>query len=179
MGAALTYSNMFADELALKVAAITKLSRNVLLAVVVPLFSYQEQVASGAVPNSVTGTGVLGTLKQISKYIPLFVVGFLGAAVLRTIGDAQLASGDAALFLFDQSQWTRAHSVVANQIGAHYLLGTAMAAVGLSTKLSDLRGVGWRPFAVGLGGALSVAGAGALTLALVQSMKGNEADKEL
>jgi uncharacterized membrane protein YadS len=41
-----------------------------------------------------------------------------------------------------------------------YALGTAMAGVGLSTSASSLKGVGWKPFAVGASGALVVGGTG-------------------
>lgn len=41
-----------------------------------------------------------------------------------------------------------------------YALGTAMAGVGLSTNAASLKGVGWKPFAVGGAGALVVGGTG-------------------
>jgi uncharacterized membrane protein YadS len=50
--------------------------------------------------------------------------------------------------------------------GSRLLLGTAMAAVGLNTSFSVFRGVGFKPFAVGLAGAL-VVGAVGLTMAVV------------
>ena len=45
-------------------------------------------------------------------------------------------------------------------MGSKYLLGTAMAAVGLSTSWTVFKGVGYRPFAVGFAGAGVVGGAG-------------------
>jgi uncharacterized membrane protein YadS len=41
-----------------------------------------------------------------------------------------------------------------------YALGTAMAGVGLSTSIDSLKGVGWKPFAVGGAGAMVVGGTG-------------------
>ena len=40
MGAGLTYAEMYQDEVAFKVAAVTKLMRNAFLAAVIPLLTY-------------------------------------------------------------------------------------------------------------------------------------------
>lgn len=50
-------------------------------------------------------------------------------------------------------------SFIGNDL-SNYALGTAMAGVGLSTHASSLKGVGWKPFAVGGAGALVVGGTG-------------------
>jgi uncharacterized membrane protein YadS len=50
VGAALTYKEVFNDETVLKAATVTKLTRNLFLAVVVPLLAYlylRNQMASG------------------------------------------------------------------------------------------------------------------------------------
>ena len=51
--------------------------------------------------------------------------------------------------------------------GARYFLGTALAGVGLGTSLSVFKGVGLKPFAVGLVGALLVGLVGFLMSYLV------------
>jgi len=59
---------------------------------------------------------------------------------------------------------------VMNFIGndlSKYALGTAMAGVGLSTSASALKGVGWKPFAVGGTGALVVGGTGFAVASMV------------
>lgn len=50
MGAGLTYAEMYQDEVALKVAAVTKLIRNLFLAAVIPGLTYlnAKQVAAAA-----------------------------------------------------------------------------------------------------------------------------------
>ena len=48
-----------------------------------------------------------------------------------------------------------------------YALGTAMAGVGLSTSTKSLQGVGWKPFAVGAAGALTVGGTGFLVASML------------
>ncbi len=219
MGAALTYDQLFGDEVVLKVAAITKLSRNTLLAAVVPYLSWREQqqqtgasatpiaaaLDTRAPPASVLSR-LLDALRQCQKYIPTFVLAFLGAALLRSLGDAQLARGRGdgdsnsdgtgggadnsnsngndygnrsgsgigsqrqeglALFVFDAKTWREAYTWASSELGGRHLLGTAMAAVGLSTRLADLRGIGAAPFAVGLGGALAVALSGYLAIVIV------------
>ena len=71
----------------------------------------------------------------------------------------------------DQAWWKKLVGLVGNEIGAKHCLGTAMAAVGLSTSASVVRGVGLAPFAVGAAGSAVVGGVGlacavALSLAL-------------
>ena len=51
-------------------------------------------------------------------------------------------------------------SLVGDTIGARWLLGTAMAAVGLNTSFAVFKGVGLKPFVVGLAGALVVGAVG-------------------
>jgi len=77
-------------------------------------------------------------------------------ACIRSVGDYLLLETDAAQL------WSQGVYFVGNQLGAHYFLGTAMAAVGLSTSLSVLRGVGLKPFFLGSTAALVVGLIGAL-----------------
>jgi hypothetical protein len=59
----------------------------------------------------------------------------------------------------DVEIYTQAVNLIGNDL-SKYALGTAMAGVGLSTSASSLKGVGWKPFAVGGAGALVVGGTG-------------------
>lgn len=159
VGAALTYREVFASDAAFEAATVTKLTRNLFLAIVVPLLValYHRQKQAGAEQAA--------RRVKLTKLLPLFVLGFVGLAVLRSVGDATLAGGR-ALGLFDAQQWRALVAQVGDVWGARYLLGTAMAAVGLNTSFTVFRGVGFRPFAVGLAGAL-VVGATGLVLALL------------
>ena len=65
--------------------------------------------------------------------------------------------GEVGLGLLDAGQWKRVCSVLGNDVGSRWCLGAAMAAVGCSTSLAVLRGVGPRPFILGAAGSLSVA----------------------
>ena len=82
--------------------------------------------------------------------MPPFLVAFIGMAAFRSTGDFVLADLDA---------YHQVMQFCGNDL-SKYCLGTAMAGVGLSTDKSSLRGVGWKPFAVGLSGALVVGGTG-------------------
>ena len=191
VGSALTYKTMFGDDLALRVAIVTKLTRNLFLAAAIPGLialnaraearlaaerAAQAAAAGPGAPGSAEGragaavaTGLTAglSLSKLKTYVPPFVVGFLAMAALRSTGDAMLASGHSALGLCGAAQWAQITSFVGGTLGSHYLLGTAMAAVGLSTSLASLRGVGPRPFLVGFAGAAAVSSAGmACALAL-------------
>ena len=98
MGAGLTYAECYGEEAALKVAAVTKLSRNLLLAAVLPYLSYATTTVRGA-------TGPRLSAAELWKHTPGFVLAFLGAVAVRTAGDAGVASSGAAFGLLDQVQW--------------------------------------------------------------------------
>jgi uncharacterized integral membrane protein (TIGR00698 family) len=157
MGAALTYNDVFGDELALKVATITKLTRNVFLAGVVPLLAYHFARKQGGARKQV----------NVAKLFPLFVLGFLAMAVVRSIGDAGVASNSQLAFgQWNPAAWAR----LTKSLGegwASSLLGTAMASVGLSTNLKSLRGLGLKPMYVGAASALIVGGIGLFLAMLV------------
>ena len=172
MGAGMTYKEMYGDEVALQWASITKLTRNLFLAAAIPVLVYRNAVAEAAASATASATasaaataglgGASGLLRNVYKHTPGFVYGFIGMSALRSIGDAtSKSSSDGAAFggMLSKEQWKAATSCVSN-VGSKYLLGTAMAAVGLSTSAAVFKGVGYRPFAVGLAGAGVVGGAG-------------------
>lgn len=148
VGAALTYKEVFNDEMVFKAATVTKLTRNLFLAIVVPLLSYLYLRNQAA-----TGNGEGGKI-SIVKLLPAFVLGFIAMAVVRSIGDAQLAQG-LAFGIWDETSWKEFTKAVGETWGSR-ALGTAMAAVGLATSFRVFKGVGLKPFLVGLIGALLV-----------------------
>jgi uncharacterized membrane protein YadS len=91
--------------------------------------------------------------------VPSFVLGFVGMSALRTTGDLSALECGAAFGLLDPAVYKAAVTFVGSDV-SQCALGTAMAAVGLSTSASVFKGVGWRPFAVGMSGSLVVAGTG-------------------
>ena len=120
---------------ALDIATVVKLIRNAMMAPLLFLIATAWAARAGEAAGS-TGRG-------IRRAVPLFVLGFLAFAALRTVG---LINADQAASL---------------DVVARALILVALAAVGLSIRLGELRETSWRPFAIGFAVAL-VVGAGSL-----------------
>jgi uncharacterized integral membrane protein (TIGR00698 family) len=148
VGSAKVYADVFAAPLALDVATVTKLVRNVFMALVIPFMAYYyaRKVAQ-------QGEGA-GKKTSFVKLLPLFVVGFVAMAVIRSIGDAALNAGTNAFWLWDDAAWGGIVGFVKTWAGN--LLVVALAGVGLSTDFRSFRGLGLKPFLVGLCAALIV-----------------------
>jgi uncharacterized membrane protein YadS len=160
VGAALTYKQIYGDDVVLRVATVTKLTRNIFLAAVIPLLTWMHVRA--------THDPLRGARKAMpwTSYVPGFVVGFLGMAVARSLGDYTLSAGGAAFGMWDAAGWSAFTNAAGDFWASRLLLGTAMAAVGLNTSFSVFRGMGLKPFAVGLAGA-AVVGLVGMTMAIV------------
>lgn len=155
VGAALAYKQMFGDELAFKAATVTKLTRNLFIVAIVPLM--------GWLAHRESRTG--GAAVRVRGLVPAFILGFLGMTIVRTIGDATLASTGLAFGLLPASSWQNITTILGSSI-AGWLLTAAMASVGLSTNLGMFRQLGLRPLWVGAIVALGVGSLG-MVLALV------------
>lgn len=153
VGAALTYRQIYADDAVLRVATVTKLTRNLFLAAVIPLLTWWHARERGV-------AGGRGAATSWRTLVPSFVLGFVGMALVRSLGDAMLGRTSLAFGVWDGPAWSTLTSMVGDTAGARWLLGTAMAAVGLNTSFHVFRGVGLKPFAVGMAGALVVGAAG-------------------
>ena len=153
LGSAMSYKETFDDETALRVAAITKLTRNLGLAFAIPALTIAFKTSDDAVSENVVGKeDTMSGLATFQQYVPPFLIAFIAMSAARSCGDLYFGCGDATFY----------HQVMCF-IGddlSKYALGTAMAGVGLSTSVSSLKGVGWQPFAVGGVGALVVGGTG-------------------
>ena len=132
------YDQQFNSPEALNVATVTKLIRNTFLVILIPLFAFLYN---------------RGELKSenysILSIFPYFVIGFIGMIILRNIGDQ--------LFIPSNNNYY----AWANLIGylktlATVFLTMAMAAVGISINLSELKSMGYKPFVVGLIAAITV-----------------------
>ena len=154
LGASLTYKEVFDDEVALQTATVTKLTRNMFLAAAIPYLTYQHAKDVATAEAGGKAPSKMSLLKKSS-----FVLGFIAMSGLRSVGDFSAADG--VIFgVLDQNTWKWFCSYLGNELSGHYLLGTAMAAVGLNTSVKDVQGVGPRPFLVGAAGAATVAGTG-------------------
>ncbi|MDJ0868029.1 MAG: putative sulfate exporter family transporter [Myxococcota bacterium] len=152
-GAGLLFAQQYEAGQVLDTAMVTKLLRNLFMVAVIPgvAFLYHRQGATTVSPARL----------RLRQAMPFFVFGFLGLALLRTIGDL----GEAPFAgLLAPTQWTGLIELGSN--ASAWCVTLAMAAVGLGTDLGRLKALGLRPLAVGLSAALTVGAVsvGALSL---------------
>lgn len=152
-GAALIYDQLFQNPAVIETATVTKLTRNLFIIAIIPLVSYiffnysRKEAGEDKLDK--------GTLPKWYTFIPLFVIGFLILSVIRTIGDATLESAGNAFGLFAGSTWESIYNNLSS-FGTTYLLGAAMAGVGLSTNFKKFKGMGLKPFYIGFMAAVAV-----------------------
>lgn len=151
-GAALIFDQMFQNALVVDAATVTKLTRNLFIIAIIPLVSYFY--FSQTKKNQ--GENVEKTeLPKWYRFIPVFVIGFLLLSIVRTIGDGTLVHTGNAFGFLQADTWKSIYTNLSS-FGTTYLLGMAMAGVGLSTNFKMFKGIGFRPFYIGLTAALSV-----------------------
>lgn len=132
IGAALIYSQQHAAPEALAAAGVTKLLRNLSIAVLIPAAAWFTREEGSAPGNPVARVTVL----------PAFVVFFVLFIVIRTTGDHFFAATPSA-----GAYWNQLVSV--GQAVSELCLICGMAAVGLSVSIADIGRIGWRPLAAG------------------------------
>ena len=132
--AGLIYDQQFSSPETLNIATVTKLIRNTFLIVMIPLFAllYYRGV-------------VKEKSYSILRIFPYFVLGFIGMIVLRNFGDEVFSTND---------NWIEIINLVKSS--SKIFLTMAMAAIGLSTNLKDMKSMGYKPFVVGFVAMLTV-----------------------
>ena len=161
VGSASVYADVFGQSLALDVATVTKLVRNVFMALVIPFMAfYYGRRTSAQASGQSKKTNIL-------KLFPLFILGFLTFAALRSIGDASINLGNSAFGLWTENSWTSLIFTVKTWAGN--FLVVALAGVGLSTNFQSFKGLGFKPFFVGLISALAVGGVSFIAITLLGS----------
>ena len=122
---------------AFDVATVVKLIRNAMMAPLIVGIAWEWSRRFGTAGDTRAG---------LRRAVPLFVLGFLALAAIRSAGviDANLASQ--------------------LEVAARALILVALAAVGLNVRFEDLREVGPRPLLIGLGAALIVGSATILAI---------------
>lgn len=161
-GAGLIYDQIFsvtARPTVADIAIVIKLVRNVFIAAVIPLMAlvYARRLVSQG--------RAAGSRVSIWRLVPIFILGFIAMAILRSAGDAGLRHGGLALGYWDRANWSHGMAMISDI--AAYLLAMAMAGVGLGTRLKSMRGLGIKPFYVGLFASLVVGIASALAVFLL------------
>jgi uncharacterized integral membrane protein (TIGR00698 family) len=153
-GAGMLAAQHTGNAAVLEIAAVTKLLRNAFMIAVVPAAAWwhaRAQAGSARV-----------RMPRFTQAVPLFVLGFLALALLRTLGDL---AGAPFGGLLSSDTWRGA--IASGQSLSAAGLGLAMAAIGLGTNLRTLRGLGLRPLAVGFAAALTTGAVAAALIALL------------
>ena len=127
--AGLIYDQQFNSPETLNIATVTKLIRNTFLVIMIPLFAFLYNRGQSKEKNY-----------SIIKIFPYFVLGFVGMIILRNFGDH---------FFMDISDNNWENTVEIIKSSSKVFLTMAMAAIGLSTNLKDIRAMGYKPFIVG------------------------------
>jgi uncharacterized integral membrane protein (TIGR00698 family) len=122
---------------AFAIATVVKLVRNALMAPLILAIAWVWARRTGTAGDTRAG---------LRRALPLFVLGFLALAAIRSAG--LIDAGTACAF----------------ETAARALILVALAAVGLNVRLEDLREAGPRPLLVGLGAALIVGAATILAI---------------
>jgi uncharacterized integral membrane protein (TIGR00698 family) len=129
VGSALIYSQQHAAPDALSAASVTKMLRNLSIAILIPAAAWlmrgveHDQEGEAAPP---------------ARAVPFFVVAFVLFVLLRTVGDS----------MFNGETWRA--MLGASQTGAELLLVCGMAAVGLNVPFAQMWRIGWQPLAAGM-----------------------------
>jgi uncharacterized integral membrane protein (TIGR00698 family) len=148
VGAAKIYADIFSQPLAMDIATVAKLVRNVFMILVIPFMAYYY---ARQVP---TEGEFKGKKANVLKLLPMFIFGFLAMATFRSIGDAGINSAGSVFGLLTPSTWNVVIATIKSW--AEILLVVALAGVGLGTNFRSIKALGIKPFIVGLGASLSV-----------------------
>ena len=148
--AGLIYDQQFNNPETLDVATVTKLIRNTALVILIPLFAF------------LYNRGVVKDQKySILSIFPYFVIGFIGMIILRNLGDQIFTTENNNFYI-----WSKLIEYL--KILTTVFLTMAMAAVGISINLSELKSMGYKPFIVGLIAAVTV---GIISLIYIETIK--------
>ena len=142
--AGLIYDQQFNSPETLNIATVTKLIRNTFLIIMIPLFALLYNRGQTKNKNY-----------SIVNIFPYFVLGFVGMIIFRNLGDEIFSETN-------NSNWNEMIDFI--KMLSKIFLTMAMAAIGLSTNLKDIRNMGYKPFVVGFIAMLTVGIVSILTI---------------
>tara|TARA_B100001059_G_C17751745_1_gene537562 strand:+ start:62 stop:1135 length:1074 start_codon:yes stop_codon:yes gene_type:complete len=142
--AGLIYDQQFNSPETMNIATVTKLIRNTFLIIMVPLFAFLYNRGQSKKKNY-----------SIINIFPYFVLGFVSMIIFRNVGD-QLFTNVSNNYWLDTINIIKSSSKI--------FLTMAMAAIGLSTNLMDIKSMGYKPFIVGFLGMATVGVVSLLTI---------------
>ena len=134
--AGLIYEQQFNSPETLNIATVTKLIRNTFLIIMIPLFAFLYNRGKTKEKNY-----------SVLNIFPYFVLGFVGMIILRNVGDQLFISAT-------NDNWNETINTI--KFFSKIFLTMAMAAIGLSTNLKDIKSMGYKPFIVGFIAMLTV-----------------------
>ena len=147
IGAGKIFADFFQQNIALDVATVTKLVRNVFMVAVIPFMAFYYSNLNKSIDKK-------SNITNIFKIFPIFIIGFILMSIVRTIGDVGIGSSGEAFGIFQKANWTEIIFVMNKWAG--YFLLIALASVGLNTDISKFKALGLKPFLVGFTAAVSV-----------------------
>ncbi|WP_075522237.1 YeiH family protein [Candidatus Pelagibacter communis] len=127
--AGLIYEQQFNSQETLNIATVTKLVRNTFLIIMIPLFAFLYNRGQ-----------IIEKKYSVLNIFPYFVLGFVGMIIIRNLGDQVFTVNF-------NSNWENIIYII--KFSSKILLTMAMAAIGLSTNLKDIKSMGFKPFVVG------------------------------
>ena len=134
--AGLIYEQQFNSQETLNIATVTKLIRNTFLIIMIPLFAFLYNRGQK-----------IEKKYSILSIFPYFVLGFVGMIIFRNLGDQ--------IFISEyNNDWLNFIDIV--KFLSKIFLTMAMAAIGLSTNLNEIKSMGYKPFIVGFIAMLTV-----------------------
>ena len=134
--AGLIYDQQFNSPETLNVATVTKLIRNTFLIIMIPLFAYLYNRGQSKEKKY-----------SIIDIFPYFVLGFVAMIIVRNVGDQMFTTNNSEIWL---------STVDSIKSLSKIFLTMAMAAIGMSTNLRDIKNMGYKPFVVGFIGMATV-----------------------
>ena len=132
--AGLIYDQQFNSPETLNIATVTKLIRNTFLIIMIPVFAFLYNRGRATEKKY-----------SIISIFPYFVLGFVAMIIIRNLGD---------LMFSNSNEWSAVVDSI--KLCSKIFLTMAMAAIGLSTNLKEIRNMGYKPFVVGFIGMITV-----------------------
>ena len=132
--AGLIYDQQFNSPETLNIATVTKLIRNTFLIIMIPLFAFLYNRGKTTEKKY-----------SIIDIFPYFVLGFVAMIIIRNLGDLMYSNNYKWLF-----------TIEGIKLSSKIFLTMAMAAIGLSTNLKEIKNMGYKPFIVGFVGMATV-----------------------
>ncbi len=133
LAAAMVHSDLYQNNKVLEIATITKLLRNLFIALLVPsLFFFKNRVEK----NASKSLSILGNIKNS---IPLFIIGFIVLIIIRAIADN---------YYLNSVAWINILEILENVITI--LFGLALTALGASINIKKILSQGYVPIIVGM-----------------------------